>query len=98
MSAMRDELHQLVDRLPEEQLAPVLQLIRRDERRAQAVATLKTVQQRMAGVTGVDEDVEKRCALAVAADVYVIDTGVFVSPGASSAQVIPRVSKMLVGL
>jgi hypothetical protein len=58
MSAKRDELHQLVNRLPEEQLAPVLELIRRDERRAQAVATLKTVQQRMAGVTGVDEEID----------------------------------------
>lgn len=55
---MRNELHQLVDRLPEEQLAPVLQSIRRDERRARAVATLKTVQQRMAGATGLDEEID----------------------------------------
>lgn len=55
---MREELHQLVDQLPEEQLAPVLQLIRRDERRARAVATLRTVQQRMTGVTGADEELD----------------------------------------
>ncbi|MGH3975881.1 MAG: hypothetical protein ACRDS9_21505 [Pseudonocardiaceae bacterium] len=55
---MRDEIHQLVDRLPEDQLAPVLQLIRRDERRARAVATLETVQRRMAGVTGVDDEID----------------------------------------
>ena len=56
MSAVREEIHQLVDQLPEERLAPLLRLIRGGERKAQALATLKIVQQRMAGVTGVDEE------------------------------------------
>ena len=61
MSAMREELHHLVDQLPEERLAPVLELIRGDaaERRARAVTTLERVQQRMHGVTGVDEELQR---------------------------------------
>lgn len=66
MSVSRDELHQLVDELPEERLAPVLRLIRGDERKARAAATLKLVQQRLAGVR------------AGVADRYIVDTGVFV--------------------
>lgn len=56
MSAMREELHHLVDELPEERLAPVLQLIRGDDHRARAVATLESVRERLSGVTGTDEE------------------------------------------
>lgn len=56
MSAMREELHHLVDELPEERLEPVLQLIRGDDRKARAIAALETIQKRMSGVTGVDEE------------------------------------------
>jgi hypothetical protein len=59
MSGIRDELHSLVDQLPEERLGPVLQLIRGDEaagRRKQALVTLAQVQERMRGVTGADEE------------------------------------------
>ena len=56
MSAMREELHHLVDQLPEERLAPVLQLIRGDGRKTRAVATLEAVRARMSGVTGIDEE------------------------------------------
>jgi hypothetical protein len=45
-----------VDELPEEQLAPILRLIRGDDRKARAVATLETIQERMNGVTGIDEE------------------------------------------
>lgn len=58
---MRDELHHLVDQLPEERLAPVLQLIREDAaagRRAQAASTLARVQERMRGMTGLDEELQ----------------------------------------
>lgn len=53
---MREELHHLVDELPEERLAPVLQLIRGDSRKAKAVAALEDIQERMSGVTGIDEE------------------------------------------
>jgi hypothetical protein len=59
MSAIRDELHVLVDQLPEERLVPVLQLIRGDDaagRRKRAAATLARVQERMHGVTDADEE------------------------------------------
>jgi hypothetical protein len=56
MSAMREELHHLVDQLPEERLVPLLRLIRGDERRTQAAATLEIVRQRMHGATGIDEE------------------------------------------
>jgi hypothetical protein len=59
MSAMREELHHLVDQLPEERLAPVLQLIRGDGRKARAVATLEAVRARMSGVTGIDEELSR---------------------------------------
>jgi hypothetical protein len=61
MSAMREELHHLVDELPEDRLAPVLQLIREDAvtgRRAQAAVTLEHVRERMHGVTDVDEELQ----------------------------------------
>jgi hypothetical protein len=53
MSVMREELHHLVDQLPEERLTPVLQLIRQETaagRRERALATLERVQRRMQGV------------------------------------------------
>jgi len=53
---VREEIHQLVDQLPEERLSPVLRLIRGGDRRVRAVAILKTAQRRMAGVTGVDQE------------------------------------------
>jgi hypothetical protein len=56
MSATREELHHLVEQLPEERLVPVLRLIRGDERRMRAAATLETVRGRMHGVTGIDEE------------------------------------------
>jgi hypothetical protein len=59
---MRDELHHLVDQLPEERLAPVLELICRDAatgRKARAAATLERVRERMHGVTGVDEELQR---------------------------------------
>lgn len=62
MSVTRDELHHLVDQLPEERLAPVRELIRGDaaaERRARAAATLERVRERMHGVTGVDEELQR---------------------------------------
>jgi hypothetical protein len=59
MSAMREELHHLVDQLPEERLAPVLQLIRGDGRKTRAAATLEAVRARMSGVTGIDEELSR---------------------------------------
>jgi hypothetical protein len=62
MSAMREEIHHLVDQLPEERLAPVLQLIRGDaaaERRKRAAATLQHAQERLRGVTGIDAEVAR---------------------------------------
>jgi hypothetical protein len=59
---MRDELHHLVDQLPEERLALVLELIRRDAatgHEARAAATLERVRERMHGVTGVDEELQE---------------------------------------
>ena len=56
---MRDELHYLVEHLPEERLEPVLRLIRGDaeaERRMRAAATIEHVQERLRGVTGIDEE------------------------------------------
>lgn len=61
MSAMREELHHLVDQLPKDRLAPVLQLIREDaaaERKERAVAALARAQERMRGVTGLDEELQ----------------------------------------
>jgi hypothetical protein len=59
MSAMREELHHLVDQLPEERLALVLQLIRGDGRKTRAVARLEAVRARMSGVTGIDEELSR---------------------------------------
>jgi hypothetical protein len=62
MSVTRDELHHLVDQLPEERLASVLELIRTDaaiERKAEAAATLERVQERMHDVTGIEEELKR---------------------------------------
>ncbi|WP_378735228.1 hypothetical protein [Nocardia brasiliensis] len=62
MSALRDELHELVDQLPDGELAPVLELARqraRRSRREAAAAALAQAQQRMQGVTGVDEELAR---------------------------------------
>jgi hypothetical protein len=62
MSVTRDELHHLVDQLPEERLASVLELIRTDAaigRKAEAAATLERVQERMHDVTGIDEELKR---------------------------------------
>jgi hypothetical protein len=62
VSVTRKELHHLVDELPEERLAPVLKLIRGDaatERKARAAATVERVRERMHGVTGADEELQR---------------------------------------
>ena len=62
MSAIRDELHFLVDQLPEERLVPVLRLIRGDDgagRRERALAALARAQENMRGVTGADEELAR---------------------------------------
>ncbi|MFI6499830.1 hypothetical protein [Nonomuraea typhae] len=63
MSATRDELHALVDELPDEQVAPVLALVRENvaaaRRREGAVLALERIRERMRGVTGVDEELER---------------------------------------
>ena len=62
MSVTRDELHHLVDQLPEERLAPVLELIRGDTatgRKTEAAATLERVRERMHGVVGIDEELQR---------------------------------------
>jgi hypothetical protein len=62
MSATRDELHFLVDQLPEERLVPVLRLIRGDDatgRRERALAALARVQEHMRGVAGADEELAR---------------------------------------
>jgi hypothetical protein len=62
MSVTRDELHHLVDQLPEERLASVLELIRSDAgtgRKAGAAATVERVRERMHDVTGIDEELKR---------------------------------------
>ncbi|MGW4469800.1 hypothetical protein ACWENQ_09025 [Nonomuraea sp. NPDC004354] len=63
MSAMRDELHSLVDQLPEDQVQPVLALVRENiaatRRREGAALTLERIRERMRGVTGVDEELHR---------------------------------------
>ncbi|MGH3273084.1 MAG: hypothetical protein ACRDNZ_02005 [Streptosporangiaceae bacterium] len=59
MSVMRDELHHLVDLLPEEKLAPALALVRKTAApgaRERAVAALEQAQAKLRGVTGIDEE------------------------------------------
>ncbi|MEU7881267.1 hypothetical protein [Microbispora bryophytorum] len=62
MSVQREELHHLIDELPEEQVGRVLALVRgsvpgRASRKA-VLATLAAVQERMSGVTGMDEELQ----------------------------------------
>jgi hypothetical protein len=62
MSVSRDELHHLVDQLPEERLTPVLNLIRGDAatgRKAQAAAILERVRERMHDAIGVDDELQR---------------------------------------
>jgi len=63
VSALREELHHLVDELPEEQVGRVLALVRGSvpthTSRDAVLATLAAVQERMAGVTGVDEELHR---------------------------------------
>ncbi|WP_167466039.1 hypothetical protein [Nocardia brasiliensis] len=62
MSALRDELHELVDQLPDGEIAPVLELARqraRRSRRIAAAAALADVQERMRGATGIDEELHR---------------------------------------
>ncbi|WP_143591387.1 hypothetical protein [Thermoactinospora rubra] len=63
MSAMREELHALVDRLPEDRVLPVLALVRESletaSRRERALATMERIQERMRGVSGVDEELNR---------------------------------------
>ena len=60
---MRDELHYLVDLLPEEKVAPVLALVRETAAsgaRERAMAALTQAQSRMHGVTGIDEELRRQ--------------------------------------
>ncbi|MBG0814487.1 hypothetical protein [Planomonospora sp. ID82291] len=63
MSAMREELHLLVDQLPEDRVPPVLALVRENvsssRRREKALVALERIRGRMQGVTGVDEDLDR---------------------------------------
>jgi hypothetical protein len=62
MSAMREELHSLVDQLPDEQVQPVLALVRENlasSRRTRAAAALERIRERLRGVTGVDEELDR---------------------------------------
>ncbi|MBB6345764.1 hypothetical protein ACWGH8_09920 [Nonomuraea muscovyensis] len=63
MSEMRAELHSLVDQLPDDQVVPVLALVRENvvasRRRERAVASLARVRERMRGVTGLDEELDR---------------------------------------
>lgn len=63
MSTVREELHRLVDDLPEDQVGPALTLVRSRmpglSRRDRALAALRRAQERMQGVTGVDEEIDR---------------------------------------
>ncbi|MEV0235108.1 hypothetical protein [Nonomuraea sp. NPDC050786] len=62
MSAMREELHSLVDQLPDDRVQPVIALVRESllaSRRTQAAAALERIRERMRGVTGVDEELDQ---------------------------------------
>jgi hypothetical protein len=63
MSAMREELHLLVDQLPEDRVPPVLALVRENmslsRRREKALVALERIRGRMRGVTGVDEELDR---------------------------------------
>lgn len=63
MSAMWEELHHLVDEIPDDQVPPMLALVRESlpplRRRSEALATLAKVRERMHDVTGVDEEIQQ---------------------------------------
>ncbi|GAA4228176.1 hypothetical protein FHR32_002586 [Streptosporangium album] len=60
---MREELHPLVDESPEDRALPVLALVRENvsssRRRERAAAALESIRDRMRGVTGVDEELDR---------------------------------------
>lgn len=63
MGAMREELHLLVDELPESRVLPVLALVRENvsssRRREKAAVALEGIRNQMRGVTGVDEELDR---------------------------------------
>lgn len=62
MSALRDELHHLLDRLPDDRLPPVLAVVRDNmptPYRDRALANLERIRQRMQDATGLDEELDK---------------------------------------
>jgi hypothetical protein len=63
VSAVHTELHDLVDQLSEDQATSVLAWIRSNasplERRERALATLDRVRDRLSGVTGIDEELDR---------------------------------------
>ncbi|MEV4107704.1 hypothetical protein [Nonomuraea sp. NPDC049695] len=62
MSAMREELHSLVDQLPDDRVQPMIAFVRESllaSRRTQAAATLEGIRERMRGVTGVDGELAR---------------------------------------
>jgi hypothetical protein len=63
MSAMREELHLLVDQLPEDRVLSVLTLVRENvsssRRRERAAVALERIRGRMRGVTGMDEELDR---------------------------------------
>ncbi|MGW3347639.1 hypothetical protein ACWDA3_30440 [Nonomuraea rubra] len=62
MSAPREELHSLVDQLPEDRVQPVLALVRENllaSRRMRAAEALERIRDKMRGVTGVDEELDQ---------------------------------------
>lgn len=63
MNAMREEFHHLIDELPEEQVGPMLALVRDSlpphRSRADVLAIVAEVRRRMHDVTGVDEEIRR---------------------------------------
>ncbi|WP_203994019.1 hypothetical protein [Sphaerisporangium rufum] len=63
MSVQREELHHLIDELPDEQVGRALALVRGSVpahgSRQAVLATLAGVQERMSGVTGLDEELQR---------------------------------------
>ncbi|MEV0619645.1 hypothetical protein AB0I81_40445 [Nonomuraea sp. NPDC050404] len=62
MSAIREELHSLVDQLPEDRVQPVIALVRENllaSRRMAAAEALERIRDKMRDVTGVDEELDR---------------------------------------
>ena len=63
MRVMRDELHLLVDQLPEDRVLPVLVFVRDNvmssRRSERAMVVLERTRDRMRGMAGVDEELEQ---------------------------------------